>query len=63
MQNLNPFHKEKSLEDLEEEDEKVSHEYSIAQKKALIRAANKRGVNIKSFGGNFSALVKWFKTH
>lgn len=62
LDRLNPFHKEKSLEDWEEEDEKVSHEYSIAQKKAAIAEARKRGVKASAFT-SIGSLIKWLRTH
>lgn len=59
----NPFQKEKSIDELREEDERVDLQYSIEQKRAAIREAKRRGVDVKSFGGNISALIKWIKTH
>ncbi len=59
----NPFAREKTLEELQNEEEKTDLIYSIEQKRAAIREAKKRGVSLKSFGGSFSSLFKWLKTH
>lgn len=59
-----PFiNREKSLSDLQEEDEKLSVEYTVEQKRAAIRELKKRGVDPKSFGWNISSIISWLKTH
>jgi hypothetical protein len=67
--NLNPFQTHKSLEELEEENERQELELSIAQKKALIARLKARGGNPNDFkkgkgkGFSFSAITNWLKTH
>lgn len=58
-----PFlQRSKSLEELQEENEKAEVEYSLEQKRAMIRELKKRGVDAKSFG-TWGAIKNWLKTH
>ena len=67
--NLNPFKSQKSLEVLEEENDRQELELSIAQKKALIAKLKARGADPNHFkdgkkkGFNFGAITNWLKTH
>jgi hypothetical protein len=59
-----PFiQREKTIDELQDEEERTNLQYSIEQKRAAIREAKKRGVSLKSFGGSFSSLIKWLKEH
>jgi hypothetical protein len=62
MPNIPFFHKEKSLSELQEEDDKLNTEYTIEQKKAAIRELKKRGVDPKAFNG-IGSIINWLKTH
>ncbi len=55
--------KEKSLEELEEENERVSQELSLAQKQAAIKRLKQAGLTPKSFGNRWSAILAWLKSH
>jgi len=63
LQDLLPFNrKEKSLDELEEEDQAEGLKLSIAQKKELERQLKARGVKASAFASLSSAL-KWLRTH
>ena len=72
----NPFSREKSLTELEEEtelleakDKKAHVEYSLAQKKNAILELKSRGLEPKHFGKegsggwDFGRIIQWLKTH
>jgi hypothetical protein len=58
----NPFQKQMTTEELEEEDKRATLQYSIEQKRAAMREAKKRGIKPSSFA-SISSMIKWFKTH
>lgn len=72
---MNPFRKEKSLSELEEENERLEGEdrnlgtqLSIAQKKMAIAELKKRGLSPKHFGdtalgSTWKRIISWLKTH
>lgn len=55
--------KEKTLEELQEEDEKSGVELSIEQKKAALKKLKENNLSGKSFGWNWKSIWNWFKTH
>lgn len=62
------FGQRKSLDELEEENERAELEYSIAQKKQMIKELRNRGGNPSDFkekggGINFKKIFDWLKTH
>ncbi len=67
----NPFKREKTadeeLEDVERlraKNERLRLEYSNEEiQSALKEARQKYGVSLKSFGGNVTSFMKWFKAH
>lgn len=66
----NIFKKEKSLSEIEEESEKVRAEdelegvkLSLAQKRLAAQELKARGLKPSNFGGNWSRIVQWLKTH
>ncbi len=67
--NLNPFKSQKSLEELEEENDRQELELSIAQKKALIAKLKARGADPNHFKDgkkgkfNFASITNWLKNH
>ncbi len=60
-----PFlQREKSIEELQAENERLNVLYSNEEIRAMIRKAKQKyGVTPKSFGNNLTAFVKWFKSH
>jgi hypothetical protein len=63
MPNIPFFHKEKSLSELQEEDDKLNTEYTIEQKKAAIRELKKRGIDPSQFNWSISSIINWLKHH
>jgi hypothetical protein len=70
MKIKNPFQRQKSLAELQEEDELKSAELSIARKEALIIELKARGNKWQNFsadgtkkGVNFSKIKAWIKSH
>lgn len=66
----NPFKGAKSLSDLQDEDERLQMELSVAQKRAAIRKLEERGVGWKPFskdgtkrGISWSGVLAWFRSH
>jgi hypothetical protein len=57
------FKKEKQLSELEEEDERLGVELSIAQKNKAIAELKQRGLTPQHFGNNWSRILQWLKTH
>jgi len=57
------FKKEKSLAELEEEDEKLEVELSVTQKRQAIAELKKRGLTPKHFSFDFKRIINWLKTH
>jgi monomeric isocitrate dehydrogenase len=60
--------RKKSMEELEEENEYMDVQLSIAQKKAAIRQLQAKGGQISDFkekgkGINFKKIIEWIKTH
>lgn len=53
----------KSLDELQEEDENLSSEVSIAEKQAAIKRLKQEGLSPKHFGGNWTAIKEWLKAH
>lgn len=54
---------EKSLTDLEEENEKLEVELSVAQKRSAIAQLKERGLTPKHFGFNWKHILSWLKEH
>ncbi len=57
-----PWQSHKTLEEAEEERERLDIELDIEQKKALKRKLKAEGVSIKSFG-SLRAAWNWFRSH
>lgn len=64
------FEKKRTLEEAQEENERLQVEaeiedkqLSIAQKRAAILRLKQAGLTPKDFGGKWSAVVEWLKTH
>lgn len=62
--------KKKSLAELEEEEEYLQAEYSVEQKRAMIREVRARGGDPNAIGSdgrgkglNFQKIWQWLKTH
>ncbi len=58
----------KSMEELQQENERLEVEYSVEEKKAMIRELRQRGQDPQHFkdgkgGINFSKVWAWLKTH
>lgn len=54
---------QKTLEELQEEDELLSTEVSIEEKREAIRRLKQEGLSPKHFGGNWSAIKNWLRNH
>lgn len=66
------FERRKSLEELQEQDERLTNEVSIAEKRALIRKMNQEygqnavrdfSDNGKASGFNVGRAIQWLKHH
>ena len=67
------FKRRKSLDELQDEDEQLDAELSVAQKKATLRELNQRTGQTQSWklfsdngrqsGINFNRIVAWLKVH
>lgn len=58
------FGKEKSLEELQEDEQREKVQLSIDQMRALRARLRKEGLTLeRSFGGNISAALRWLKEH
>ena len=57
------FNKKKPLEELEEENERLDVELSVAQKREAIARLKKRGLTPKHFNFDFKRIINWLKTH
>lgn len=59
--------RKKSLAEIEEEDEHVQAELSLAQKQTMLREVRARGGDPAMFRGrggiDFKAIWQWLKTH
>lgn len=53
----------KTLEELQEEDESLTSEVSIAEKNAAIKRLRQEGLSPKHFGFNWQAIREWIKAH
>lgn len=58
-----PWVREKSLEELQEANERADVELSLAQKQAAIKRLKAAGLSGKSFGWNWHSIISWLKTH
>jgi len=60
-----PFGKqEKSVEELQEENERLELEYSVEEKKLAIAKMKSAGLNFqRDFGGSLKSLIQWWRTH
>ena len=61
--NMSMFRGTKSLEELQEQDESLTSEVSIAEKRAAIKRLKQEGLSPKHFGFNWSAIREWIKSH
>ena len=61
----NPFNQpDKSLVELQEEDERLDAELSVLQKRELRNKLKANGLSLKhDFGGSLKRGWTWFKTH
>ncbi len=58
------FGRNKSIEERQEENERLDIELSIEQKRALMRKLKADGLSVnKTFGGSMRAAWLWFKSH
>jgi len=57
------FDKDKTLEELQETNEKKEIELSIAQKQAAIARLKQAGLSPKSFGNRWNEILAWLKAH
>ncbi len=53
----------KTLEELQEQDESLTSEVSIAEKQAMIKRLKQEGLSPKHFGFNWQAMKEWIKSH
>ena len=53
----------KSLAELQEEDENLTAEVSIAEKKAMIKRLKAEGMKPSHFGFDWARIKEWLKTH
>lgn len=53
----------KTLEEAQEENERLEIEYSVEQKRAAIRKLKAAGLTGESFGWNWRSIMNWFKNH
>ncbi len=51
------------MEEGREEDERLSTELSIEQKRAAIKRLKAAGLTAKSFGFDWNAILRWIKSH
>jgi len=51
----------RTLEEAQEENERLDVELSVAQKRAAIAKLKENGLSGKSFGWNWRAIWAWFK--
>ncbi len=59
----NPFAKKLTLDEAQEENERLDTELSIEQKRAAIKKLKAAGLTAKSFGFDWRAIRNWIKTH
>ncbi len=57
------FKRKRTLEEAQEEDERLNVDLSIEQKRAAIKRLKEAGLTGKSFGWNWSAIKEWLRTH
>lgn len=55
----NPFKKEKTLAELEEEDERLNTELSVSQKKYAIARLKEKGLKPSHFGGDWKRIMNF----
>jgi len=56
--------KKKSLEELQEENDRLEMELSVEQKNAMLAKLRANGLTVKKdFGGRLTDAWRWFKTH
>lgn len=53
----------KSLAELQEQDENLTSEVSIEEKKAIIKRLKQEGLSPKHFGVDWGRMKEWIKTH
>ena len=53
----------KTLEELQEQDESLTSEVSIAEKQAAVKRLKQEGLSPKHFGFNWAAIKEWIKSH
>jgi len=56
------FGRRKTKEELQEDDERLDIELSVAQKRAALKKAKEYGVSRSNFG-SWREFWHWFKTH
>lgn len=59
----NPLVPHKSLEEMQEESERLDAEISLEQKREVIRRLKGEGLTLKTFGGSVRAAMKWLREH
>ena len=57
------FNRQKTLDELSEENERAEVELSLAQKRAAIKRLKEANLTGKSFGWNWSAIRAWLRSH
>ena len=58
-----PWQKQKTLEEAQQENERLDVELSIAQKRAMLAKLKANGLTTRDFGGSLKKAWQWFKTH
>ena len=59
-----PFWKpSRTLEESQEDNERLEVELSIEQKRAAIKKLKESGLTPKSFGGSWRSILAWLRTH
>lgn len=58
-----PFRRQKTLEEAQEENDRLGIELSIAQKRDAIKGLKARGLSLKDFGNSIRAAILYLKNH
>lgn len=57
------FRRQKSIDELQAENDKVDLELSLAQKQAAIQKLKQAGLTPKDFGGRWKEIAAWLRNH
>lgn len=53
----------RSLEELQSEDERLDAEISVAQKRQILSELKKNGLTLQNVGGTFKSALNWLRSH